>query len=156
MRQAGEYVVPYQQDLSAALDALRRQVFASGDFIKPSYYGAVFDLPEPGSVDDLFEQEQYWEFMGTSGTHSIIDVVNVVPVDDAMQFFIEGEVMAETNSQFEPGWKEHRPEWGNEPRSSPRRTDRAAYAIAERAAACRCDTPHPRWSGYRRQASRIP
>ncbi len=76
-----EYVVPYQQDLGAALDALRRQVFASGDFIKPSYYGAVFDLPEPSSVDDLFEQERYWEFMGTSGTHSIIDVVNVVPVD---------------------------------------------------------------------------
>ena len=75
-----EHLVPYQQDLGAALDALRRQVFASGDFIKPSYYGAVFDLPEPSSVDDLFEQEQYWEFMGTSGTHSIIDVVNVVPV----------------------------------------------------------------------------
>ena len=76
-----EYVVPYQQDLGAALDALHRQVFASGDFIKPSYHGAVFDLPEPSSVDDLFEQERYWEFMGTSGTHSIIDVVNVVPVD---------------------------------------------------------------------------
>jgi hypothetical protein len=41
----------------------------------------VFDLPEPASVDDLFEQEQYWEFMGTSGTHSIIDVASVVPVD---------------------------------------------------------------------------
>src|SRR5262249_38307800 len=38
-------------------------------------------LPEPESVDDLTEQEQYWEFMGTSGTHSIIDVPKVVPVD---------------------------------------------------------------------------
>ena len=76
-----EYVVPYQPDLGAALDALRRQVFASGEYVKPSFYGEVFDLPEPSSVDDLTEQEQYWEFMGTSGTHSIIDVLNVVPAD---------------------------------------------------------------------------
>lgn len=76
-----EYVVSYQEDLGAALDALRRQVFASGEYVKPSFYGDVFDLPEPGSVDDLFEQEQYWEFMGTSGTHSIIDVPEIVPVD---------------------------------------------------------------------------
>jgi hypothetical protein len=74
-----EYVVPYQQDIGAALDALRREVFAAGDFVKPSSYGDVFDLPEPGSVNDLTEQEQYWEFMGTSGTHSIIDVLSVVP-----------------------------------------------------------------------------
>jgi hypothetical protein len=76
-----EYVVPYQPDLGAALDALRRQVFASGEYVKPGSYGDVFDLPEPRSVDDLTEQEQYWEFMGTSGTHSIIDVLNVVPAD---------------------------------------------------------------------------
>jgi hypothetical protein len=76
-----EYVVPYQPDLVAALDALRRQVFASGEYVKPDSYGDVFDLPEPRSVDDLTEQEQYWEFMGTSGTHSIIDVLNVVPAD---------------------------------------------------------------------------
>jgi hypothetical protein len=76
-----EYVVPYQEDLGSALDALRRQVFASGEYLKPSYYGDVFDLPEPASLDDLFEQEQYWEFMGTSGTHSIIDVGSVVPAD---------------------------------------------------------------------------
>ena len=74
-----EYVVPYQQDLGAALDSLRREVFAAGEFVKPSSYGDVFDLPEPGSVDDLTEQEQYWEFMGTSGTHSIIDVLSVIP-----------------------------------------------------------------------------
>jgi hypothetical protein len=78
---AWDYVVPYQPDLGAALDALRRQVFASGEYVKPSFYGDVFDLPEPSSVDDLAEQEQYWEFMGTCGTHSIIDVLNVVPAD---------------------------------------------------------------------------
>jgi len=75
-----EYVVSYQQDLGAALDRLRREVFASGDFVKPS---GVFDLPDPGSVDDLTEQEEYWEFMGESGTHSIIDVVSVAPADSA-------------------------------------------------------------------------
>lgn len=77
-----EYVVPYQQDLGAALDELRREVFASGDYLKPSFYGDRFaDLPEPESVDDFVKQEQYWEFMGTSGTHSIIDILTVVSVD---------------------------------------------------------------------------
>jgi hypothetical protein len=37
-----EYVVPYQDDLGAALDALRRQVFASGEYLKPSFYGDVW------------------------------------------------------------------------------------------------------------------
>jgi len=72
--------VPYQQDLGAALDALRRQVFASGEYVKPDYYGDVFGVPEPTSLEDL-EQERYGEFMGLSGTHSIIDVYTVVPVD---------------------------------------------------------------------------
>jgi len=73
-----EYVVSYQQDLGAALDVLRREVFAAGDFVKPS---SVVDLPDPLSVDALTEQDQYWEFMGESGTHSIIDVLSVIPAD---------------------------------------------------------------------------
>jgi hypothetical protein len=32
-------------------------------------------------------QEQYWEFMGTSGTHSIIDVASVIPADFAGEEF---------------------------------------------------------------------
>ena len=48
---------------------------------------SVFDLPERGSLDDLFEQEQYWEFLATSGTHSIIDVASVVPADFAGEEF---------------------------------------------------------------------
>jgi hypothetical protein len=47
----------------------------------------VFDLPEPDSLDDLFGQEQYWEFLATSGTHSIIDVPSVVPADFAGEEF---------------------------------------------------------------------
>jgi hypothetical protein len=81
-----EYVVPYQPDLGAALDALRHQVFASGEYLKPSFYGDVFDLPEPASVEDLLEQELYWEFMGTSGTHSVIDVQAALPVDATDEF----------------------------------------------------------------------
>ena len=53
-----EYVVPYQRDLGAALDSLRREVFAAGDYVEPSSYGDVFDLPNPSSVDDLTEQER--------------------------------------------------------------------------------------------------
>ncbi len=74
-----KYIVPYQQDLGLALDALRREVFASGDYVKPHLVDDAFDdLPEPGSVDDL-TQEQYWEFIGTCGTHSIIDVHAIMP-----------------------------------------------------------------------------
>jgi hypothetical protein len=78
-----EYVVPYQNDLGAALAALRLQVFELGDYLKPSFYGANgghLGVPDPSSLDDL-HQEPYWEFMGTSGTHSIIDVFAVAPIE---------------------------------------------------------------------------
>jgi hypothetical protein len=75
-----EYVVPYQ-DLEAALGVLRRQVFASGDWVKPDDYDDVFDLPVPESVEALTGDQRYWEFMGTSGTHSIIDMQSVIPAD---------------------------------------------------------------------------
>jgi hypothetical protein len=68
------YVVPYQDDLDEALDALRRRVFADGDFISPVDFG----LPAPESVDDLAYQEMYEEFMGTNGTHSILDIARGV------------------------------------------------------------------------------
>ena len=74
------YVVPYQEDLAAALDALRRQVFADGDFISPSEDG----YPEPASVEDLLLDE-YGYFMWTNGTHSILDVIEVVPAEDTDQ-----------------------------------------------------------------------
>jgi hypothetical protein len=95
---AWEYVVPYQEDLDAALDVLRREVFASGDYLKPDFYGDVFDLPEPGSVDDLIEDEQYAEFMGTSGTHSIIDVFSVVPADFGGEEFGTVRVLSDEES----------------------------------------------------------
>ncbi len=89
-----EYVVPYQDDLAAALDALRRQVFAAGNYMSPADYG----YPAPGSVDDIV-QETYWEFMGTCGTHSIIDVLNVAPVDDTEQH--SGTIRPLTGAEYE-------------------------------------------------------
>lgn len=82
-----EYVVAYQADLGAALAALRLQVFEQGDYLKPSFYGANgggLGVPDPTSLDDL-HQEPYWEFMGTSGTHSIIDVFAAVPQDPTLK-----------------------------------------------------------------------
>ncbi len=75
------YVVPYQEDLAAALDALRRQVFASGDFISPAEEG----YPEPRSAEDLLRDE-YGYFIETHGTHSILDVIEVVPAEDDDQW----------------------------------------------------------------------
>jgi hypothetical protein len=57
------YLVPYQEDLAAALDALRRQVFADGDYISPAEEG----YPEPASVEDLL-LEEYGYFIETNGT----------------------------------------------------------------------------------------
>jgi hypothetical protein len=71
-----EYLVPYQADLQAALDELRRQVFESGDYISPVTWG----LPAPESVEALVEQEVYQDFWA-EGTHTIIDVLTVVPYD---------------------------------------------------------------------------
>ena len=66
--------------MAGALDSLRRRVFAEVSFVNPSEIG----FPAPESVDDLVT-EPYWEFMGTSGTHSILDVLSVTSADDEAQ-----------------------------------------------------------------------
>src|SRR5258708_11103252 len=90
-----ESLVPYQADLQAALDDLRRQVFRSGEFISPATWG----LTPPESLEALAKQEYYWEFMGTHGTHSIIDVLGVVPYDMGEQEF--ATVCAFTDDEYE-------------------------------------------------------
>lgn len=90
-----DYVVSYQEDLGAALNALRREVFAAGDFVKPS---SVFDLPDPVSVEDLTEQEEYWEFMGESGTHSILDVLSIIPAGSSGQDY--GTIRPLSDSEY--------------------------------------------------------
>jgi hypothetical protein len=83
-----EYVVPYQEDLAAALEALRQRVFDEGDYLKPSFYDeyGIYNVPDPTSLEEL-NQERYEQFMGESGTHSIIDVFAVAPVDSDPEEF---------------------------------------------------------------------
>lgn len=90
-----EYVVPFQADLQAALDDLRRQVFAAGEYVSPVTWG----LAAPESVEALAQQERYWQFMGENGTHSIIDVLKVVPYDMGEQDF--ATVCAFTDDEYE-------------------------------------------------------
>jgi hypothetical protein len=69
--------VEYQPDLSAALEALQRKVFADGD-----YWWARGELGKsasayddrPATIDDLFDDESVQE----SGTHSILDMQYVL------------------------------------------------------------------------------
>ncbi|MFI6289622.1 hypothetical protein ACIBCM_33640 [Streptomyces sp. NPDC051018] len=71
-----EYYVPYQEDLGAALDALRQRVFEEQD-----YYWDPWDEdnPEearvqPSTLDLLWEDEQ----VQGEGTHLILDVHKVL------------------------------------------------------------------------------
>ena len=63
---AWTYWVPYREDVNAALQALRREVFDRGEFYRAG-------SGDPSSLEQLLEQG------GESGTHSIIDVLSVSP-----------------------------------------------------------------------------
>jgi hypothetical protein len=70
-----DYYVPYQDDLGAALKALRDRVFAEGDYwwAVPDEFAA--DCPDrPTTWADLMADDEVRE----SGTHSILDVFKVV------------------------------------------------------------------------------
>jgi len=58
-----EYTVPYEPDIQAALDKLRRRVFESKEF-----NGAEFDPPTPEAAFELTEAD---------GTRSILDISRV-------------------------------------------------------------------------------
>ena len=58
-----QYVVPYQDNVQAALDRLREDVFQRGN-----YYGAE---TRPASVKDALERA------GESGTRSILDIERI-------------------------------------------------------------------------------
>lgn len=68
------YVTRYQADFGQALRALQAEVLASGEFVDPAKWG----MPVLRKPDDLFENEIYWEFLGTCGTHSVLDVNRVI------------------------------------------------------------------------------
>jgi hypothetical protein len=93
-----EYAVPYEPDLANALGQLRLQVFVTGEFVSPTEFG----LPAPASLDELMT-EPYWEFLGTCGTHSILDIAaGVLPADQLDQDFstIRPLTDAETTALF--------------------------------------------------------
>jgi hypothetical protein len=61
--EAYQYTVPYEPDVQAALDKLRRRVFASKEF-----NGAEFDPPTP---------EAALEVTDADGTRSILDISRI-------------------------------------------------------------------------------
>ncbi|WP_406272781.1 hypothetical protein OH799_33435 [Nocardia sp. NBC_00881] len=78
-----DYFVPYQPDLNAALDALRRKVFADRDYLWPP--GTVVGSDEsqvispPSTMAEILDDEWFWEV----GTHSILDMLRVVGENDS-------------------------------------------------------------------------
>jgi hypothetical protein len=62
------YLVAYQQDIQRALDELRREVFASGE-----YNGAEF---HPSTPEEAFEMAE------EDGTQSILDIALVATAPD--------------------------------------------------------------------------
>lgn len=76
------YFTPYEADISVALQRLREDVFARGDYMTEeselASYRRLQDEPhasafKPASIEQLLEQE------GDRGTHSILDITHVSP-----------------------------------------------------------------------------
>jgi hypothetical protein len=89
-----DYYVPYQEDLDAALQQLRRQVFEAGDY----YWVNGADWrpeekrePRPQTLEKLWENELVWE----TGTHSILDISRVLGPDDTPDYGTVKPVTAE-------------------------------------------------------------
>ncbi|WP_240797616.1 hypothetical protein [Streptomyces sp. F001] len=86
--------MPYQEDLNAALQQLRREVFEAGDY----YWVNGGDWrpeeerePRPQSLEELWEDELVQE----TGTHSILDIFRVVGPDDTPDYNTVEPVTAE-------------------------------------------------------------
>jgi|SRR5882672_9938688 len=77
------YFVPYQEDIRAALEALREQEFRAGRFYQPSrvqpgFFGRIVDLPpskpkRPTSIRDAIKIAD----TNATGTRSILDMERV-------------------------------------------------------------------------------
>ncbi|MCF2530722.1 hypothetical protein [Yinghuangia soli] len=72
------YTTPYVDDPATSLRLLREQTFAAYDFSDVEEWGC----PVPASLDDLYDQV-YGEYLGTEGTHSILDVDTFLAEDAA-------------------------------------------------------------------------
>jgi hypothetical protein len=76
------YWAPYDPDISAALQRLQEEVFASGNYATAdstiSVGGRLIiplpdSRPKPATIEELLERE------GKSGTHSILDITCISP-----------------------------------------------------------------------------
>lgn len=72
-----QYWVPYEKDITSALERLRDRVFADGDYYKGH---GEWKLDDPSSIEDVFHQLD--EMGSTDGTHSILDVGSVADEPD--------------------------------------------------------------------------
>lgn len=63
-----DYTVPYEPDIQSALDKLRQQVFASGE-----YNGADLNPPTPEAALEMAEED---------GTRSILDISRISEAPD--------------------------------------------------------------------------
>ncbi|WP_406396796.1 hypothetical protein [Streptomyces sp. NBC_01653] len=89
-----DYYVPYQEDLNAALQQLRRKVFDAGGY----YWVNGADWrpeeerePRPRTLEELWQDELVQE----AGTHSILDVFQVLGPDDTPDYNTVEPVLAE-------------------------------------------------------------
>jgi hypothetical protein len=76
------YSVPYEADISAALQKLREDVFARGEYLTQDSFidtgtRLIFpparQTPKPSTIEELLEQEREY------GTHSILDINCISP-----------------------------------------------------------------------------
>jgi hypothetical protein len=104
------YFVPYEADVAAALQRLREDVFARGDYMTEESEIAsanyLVDVPrrsmsKPSSIEDLLEQE------GGHGTHSILDITHVSPTPKRRAVSpLPASVLADYFSSDKPSWEE--------------------------------------------------
>jgi hypothetical protein len=98
-----DYVTAHKGDLASSLAALHAEVFESDN----SYFRGVLDrwgLPQPATLDDLWS-ETYGEFMGTNGTHSILDILTMKDINP-----LSKDELIETFNTDRPT----RPDWDRE------------------------------------------
>ncbi|MDR6973719.1 hypothetical protein J2X68_000388 [Streptomyces sp. 3330] len=89
-----DYYVPYQEDLNAALQRLRREVFDAGDYYWVNggdWRPEAEREPRPQSLEELWEDELVQE----TGTHSILDVFHVVGPGESPDYSTVAPVTAE-------------------------------------------------------------
>ncbi|WP_204009496.1 hypothetical protein [Virgisporangium aurantiacum] len=88
-----DYFVPYQHDLNAALLQLQAQVLADGAYYwAPGGRGSASRYPNrPTTMADLFSDE----LVQQEGTHSILDMDEVVGPDEEPDFAAVAPVTAD-------------------------------------------------------------